>query len=188
MKKPAAPPRPLVAAAEKLDASLAEHGRSARELARMTFDSRRNLEKAGEVISRIARQEQELSADMQGFVTALGAARDEQQADAERTQARALELVERRAQLDKLDTRLAMVGEAVKAIASLLEQLKAGGGGGLGDALGQLGQITDLAAGVTEDARAAGFADVADEAHAMRQQLDSVLRKAEALDRKVPRA
>jgi hypothetical protein len=56
------------------------------------------------------------------------------------------------------------------------------------DALGKLGELANLARGVSEDARAAGFEDVGDEAHGIRQQLEAVLRKAEALEARVPRA
>lgn len=190
MPKPAPGSRPLVEAAEKLDASLAQHGRATRELLRLDLDSRKNVEKAGELLSRIARADQELADDMQGFVAALTEARVQQQADAEQVQARALELVGRREALEGLNGRMRLLAEAIRAVGELLEQLKTSGGGGAGvsEALGKLGELGELARGVSEDARAAGFDDVAGEAHAMRQQLEAVVRRAEVLERSVPRA
>jgi hypothetical protein len=183
-------PRPLVAAATKLDASLAAHGRAARELLKLELDSRRNVAKAGESLSRIAALEQELSDDMHGFVAALAAARDGQQADAEKVQARALELVGRRTQVEAFDGRLSLLAEAVRAVGALLESIKASGAGGAGvpEAMEKLGELSALARGVSEDARTAGLADVADEGHTLRQQLDAVVRRAEALSQRVPRA
>jgi hypothetical protein len=190
MAKPASPPRPLIEAAEKLDASLAEHGRAARELLKLGLDSRKGVEKSAEALSRIAGHEQELSADMQRFVGALATARDTQQADAEQVQARALELVARRGELEALDGRLRLLADAVRAVGALIEQLRDSGGGGAGvaEAVGKLGELGELARGVSEDARRQGFADVADEGHALRQQLEAVVRRAEALEKRVPRA
>jgi hypothetical protein len=184
------PPRPLVDAAEKLHESLASHARVTRELAKVEYDSRQSVARAEELLGKLSGHDHELAADMQAFVTALTAARESQQADADKNQTRALELVERKGELSRLDTRLKLLADAVKAVRSLLERLRDAGAGGAGapEAITKLADLAALAEGVMQDARAAGFEDVARDAHAMHQQLDAVLRKAAALDKKVPQA
>jgi hypothetical protein len=184
-KKPAPP---LVEACIRLDEALAAHGLSTRELGRLALDSRKGVDKAETTLARLSHEQDELGAAMQAFVGVLSAARVAQQADAERAQARALELVSRKRELAGLDTRLELVAGAVKAVRVLLDRLKDGGGPGTAEATGKLEEIADLAQGVADDARAADFADVADEAHGLRQQLDAVVKRAQTLAAKLPQA
>jgi hypothetical protein len=188
--KRAAPDRPLLEAADRLDRALAEHGKAARELERLGVGSRRELVRGAELVSQIAAHDRALADEMQAFVAALTRAREVQQADADRVQARALALVGRRGELEALDRRLGLLAEAIRTVGALVATIKQGGEPALEvlEALGQIEQLADGARVVSEDARAAGFPDVADEAHALRQQLEAVGRKADALGARRPKA
>jgi hypothetical protein len=193
MAKPKSPPSALVVAAEALEEALAGHGRATRELLKLSLDSKKNVLRASEAVTRLVQHEDELAAGMRDLGAALNQARDAQQVEAEQGQARAAEIVERRAVLERLLDRQEMLGQAVRAVGSLLEQLRAGGDdsasdAGLGEVLARIDDLGSLADGFARDAHTAGFADLASEGHAIRQQLQAVAARAGKLRPNRPQA
>jgi hypothetical protein len=188
MPKSSEPSRPLVKAVQTFDDVLARHARATKALMNLSLATREELGKAEENLKRLADIETELSTQMQAFQTAVLAAGNEQQAEAEKVAERAVEVGKRRTLLNALDSRLALAIEGVARVRVLVDSIKDAGGVGAarGEISEQLAQLIDAVQKVIDDAKGQGFDDVARDAHALRQQLDNVLRRAQDLPHHLP--
>jgi uncharacterized protein YoxC len=170
-------PRPLVLAAERLDEVLTDYDRAAHALLRQKLDSRKNLGKAADLLNEVAGADEKLSAEVQAMVGAIAEARDRQQKIAEQVHARAQEVLTRTEALAPLLTafeELAMevrkLGEGAGEVGSSTETLD-----GILNRVDELGQRAKELAGMAQEK---DFADVASEAHALREQLLAIRRTA----------
>jgi hypothetical protein len=180
-------PRPLVEAAERLDGALLTYQRTVHELLKLDLNSRRGLERAADVLGNIAALDQELAGQVTALVGIIATLRDRQQGDAEAVEKRAVEIAARKQVLDGLLQRLVLLADGVKQVASLFEAVRAQGGPGdanLGEAIGSIDTLADASQAFATDAQTAGFADLAAEGQALRQQLLYVKNKVKLLDRK----
>jgi hypothetical protein len=116
---------PLVAAAEAFDATLKRFAALADGLRKGTLDSQRNLERAAEALKEVAGCEEELQVHAQALMTALGGARDAQQAQAEAIRVRALEIQARSEELARLMRGFEAIGKDAAALNASAQQLAA---------------------------------------------------------------
>jgi hypothetical protein len=185
----------LVDAAGKLDEALTAYEKAAHGFLKLRLDSQKNLARASEALGEITRIDEELSVQVSALVSAIAAVRDEQQGRAEAVQKQALEVLERRQALQGLVERLGGLGEQVLAAR---ERLMGGEGGEPAGATGPaedlrratelLGELAEQIKIFAEDAKGEGFADLAEEAYALRQQLLAVKSRADRFDKSIPQA
>jgi chromosome segregation ATPase len=191
---------PLVAAAEAFDETLQRFAALANGLRKGTLDSQRNLERAAETLKEVASCEEELQAHAQALMSALGRARDAQQAQAETVRVRALEIQSRSEDLSRLMRGFEAIGRdaaALNASAQLLaarkrtpdEMVKDG------ELLAGLDELHErmtavLAAGETlaAEARTADFDDLAAKVDSLRQQILAARNKINLLKEALVRA
>jgi chromosome segregation ATPase len=191
---------PLVAAAEAFDETLQRFAALANGLRKGTLDSQRNLERAAETLKEVASCEEELQAHAQALMSALGRARDAQQAQAETVRVRALEIQSRSEDLSRLMRGFEAIGRdaaALNASAQLLaarkrtpdEMVKDG------ELLAGLDELHErmtavLAAGETlaGEARTADFDDLAAKIDSLRQQILAARNKINLLKEALVRA
>lgn len=178
---------PLVAAAEKLQAVLADYDRAAYALLRQKLDSRKNLAKAAELLTEVAHAEQTLSAEVGALIGAIAQERDRQQALSLQAQQRAQEVLARNEQLQPL---IAAFHEIALAVGALGESALAADQSvdALGPLLEQVAALGDRARAFAEQAKAAGFDDLAAEGHALREQLLALQSNAQRRSRQNPQA
>ena len=191
---------PLVAAAEAFDETLQRFAALANGLRKGTLDSQRNLERAAETLKEVASCEEELQAHAQALMSALGRARDAQQAQAETVRVRALEIQSRSEDLSRLMRGFEAIGRdaaALNASAQLLaarkrtpdEMVKDG------ELLAGLDELHErmtavLTAGETlaGEARTADFDDLAAKVDSLRQQILAARNKINLLKEALVRA
>ncbi|HEY7375097.1 MAG TPA: hypothetical protein VIF57_23245 [Polyangia bacterium] len=116
---------PLVAAAEAFDGTLRRFAALTDGLRKGTLDSQRNLERAAETLKEVAGCEEELQVHAQALMTALGGARDAQQAQAEAVRVRALEIQARSEELARLMRGFEAIGKDAAALNASAQQLAA---------------------------------------------------------------
>jgi chromosome segregation ATPase len=116
---------PLVAAAEAFDGALRRFAALSDGLRKGTLDSQRNLERAAEALKEVAGCEEELQVHAQALMTALGGARDAQQAQAEAVRVRALEIQARGEELARLMRGFEAIGKDASALNASAQQLAA---------------------------------------------------------------
>lgn len=168
--------RPLVAAAEKLDSMLASYDRAAHALLKQKLDSRKNLAKAADLLNDVARAEEALSGEVGQLVAAIAAARDRQQKQAEEVQARALEVLARK---DALEPLIQAFQALATEVGKLSDAEAAAGPGALDAMLEEVGKLGDRAKSFAEEAKEAGFDDMAAEGHTLREQLLNIQKNAQ---------
>ncbi|HTM19400.1 MAG TPA: hypothetical protein VL172_02795 [Kofleriaceae bacterium] len=179
---------PLVEAAERLETALTEYQKTVHELLRLELDSRRGVERAARVLVDIHALDQQLAGHVTGLVGIIATLRDRQQGDAEAVEKRAVDIAGRKQLLDALLQRLSLLAEGVKQVAALFEAVRAQGGSageGLAEAVGSIDTLAEASQAFATDAQTAGFADLAAEGQALRQQLLYVKNKVQLLDRKL---
>jgi hypothetical protein len=179
---------PLLVAARQLQEALSGYERIAHDLLRGELDSRRSVERAAQALAGIAQADEELRQRVGELVGAITGVRDRQQLDAESVQQRALLVVERKRALDALLTRMAKLGESVKAVTALFDAARRAPGEDLGDAEKRVGELADLAQGFALEAQTQGFPDLVADGQALRQQLLSIKSKLGLVKDRVPRA
>ena len=191
---------PLVAAAEAFDETLQRFAALANGLRKGSLDSQRNLERAAEALKEVATCEEELQAHAQALMSALGRARDAQQAQAETVRVRALEIQARSEDLARLMRGFEAIGKDASALNASAQQLAARKRtpdemvkdgqllAGL-DAL-QERMTAVLTAGETlaDEARAADFDDLAAKVDSLRQQILAARNKINLLKEALVRA
>jgi hypothetical protein len=179
----------LIAAAEKLEASLAGYARATHDLLKVTLDSKKNVERAADALARVAALDEELASSVSGLVGIISAMRDRQQAEAESVQQKAVEIVQRKQVLDGLLEQLRGLAGEVRQVGEMLDAVrKKDEGATLGQVLDRISQLIDQAHGFANEAQAKDFADLSADGHALRQQLLSVKNKAGLLKGKMPEA
>jgi chromosome segregation ATPase len=197
--KPAEAP-PLVAAAEAFDETLQRFAALANGLRKGTLDSQRNLERAAETLKEVASCEEELQAHAQALMSALGSARDAQQAQAETVRVRALEIQSRSEDLARLMRGFEAIGRDAAALNASAQQLAARKrtpdemvkDGELLAGLDELHERMTAVLGAGEtlagEARTADFDDLAAKVDSLRQQILAARNKINLLKEALVRA
>lgn len=182
-EKKKSPSSPLVASAEAFDASLRRFAALSDSLRRGELDSQKSLERAGEALKEIADCEQELQVHAQELMSALGAARDAQQAQAEAVRERANDIQKRTEAYAGLMRRFEAVGKDAAALNATAQGLAARRrtademvkDGELLAGLDELQERMTAVASGTEalaaDARGADFDDLSRKIDSLRQQI-----------------
>ncbi len=180
--------RALLDAAEKLDAVLTAYQRAAHGFLKLTLDSRKNVVRAAESLSEIARIDNELSAEVGRLVAAIAQVRDSQQTTAEAVQRRALEMLERKDALEGLLARLEGLAGEVRDVGASFPDDRELTGEELGRMGARIGELSESALAFATEAQAVGFDDLAAEGQALRQQLLSVKNRTVRIEQRTPRA
>lgn len=177
---------PLVRAAMDLQASIDEIETLTSRSAKVELSSQAELARAAELLSRAEARHHEFLAHLGALAGAVDDLRARQNQSASTLSQHAQSLEERRASYDALDTRFAQLAASASAMGSALAASEPGsnGAGAIDAAKAAVGKVRErMAAAVDEarvltlDAKEAGFTDLEKQAHAIRQQLSSLLKK-----------
>src|SRR5262245_20884136 len=199
-KSRAAADSQLIASAEAFDATLRRFAALSDGLRKGALDSQRNLERAAEALKQVAGCEEELQANAQALMTALGNARDAQQTQAELVRLRALEIQARGEELTRLMRGFEAIGQDAAALNASAQQLASRKrtpdemvkDGQLLAGLDELQERMTgvLAAGekLAADARAADFEDLSRKVDSLRQQILAARNKIGLLKEAIVRA
>jgi hypothetical protein len=191
---------PLIASAEAFDATLQRFAALSDGLRKGALDSQRNLERAAEALKQVAGCEEELQANAQALMSALGIARDAQQTQAELVRVRALEIQARGEELTRLMRGFEAIGQDAAALNASAQQLASRKrtpdemvkDGALLAGLDELQERMSgvLAAGekLAADARAADFEDLSRKVDSLRQQILAARNKIGLLKEAIVRA
>lgn len=174
---------PVVRAARALAAALEEIELLTARTAKVEHTSAAELERSAELLRKAEAEHRAFLAHLASLAGAVEDARSRQNASAVALSQHEERWTERRAVHAGLEQRLAAVAEAAQAMtaalttdaSSTLEGVKAGMHG----VRERLAATVEEARVLTADAREAGMVDVEKRAHAIRQQLGSLLRKIE---------
>ena len=177
------PDSALVASAEAFDATLKRFAALSDGLRKGSLDSQRNLERAAEALKQVAGCEEELQANAQALMAALGSARDAQQTQAELVRVRALEIQARGEELARLMRGFEAIGKDAAALNASAQQLAArkrtpGEMVKDGALIAGLDELQERMSGVltageklAADALAADFEDLSRKVDSLRQQI-----------------
>ncbi|MEO6776893.1 MAG: hypothetical protein ABI467_28405 [Kofleriaceae bacterium] len=174
-------PSPLTEAAGTFDAALAAYTRLGEVFLKAPLDTLKHLERANATLGELAETEQRLQDAGQQLVAAVAAARDHQQRLSSDILARAPALQARNGKLAELMTALhAIAGEVGKLNDELSSPQPGSGIGGGRDRMSAvvLG-LSERAALLAQDARAAELPELAEQAHALHQRLLAIGNKLE---------
>lgn len=173
---------PLVKAATLLEAELARYEEHVNEAKRLEIASEKGLHKSKSVLEACAATEQKMREHLQTFAGAMQEMQQRQQACVDETLATAKRIEERirdRAALlerfGALGARAREVDEPVQAVM----QAKADGAkdsellGALAEVISRTDSVLEDAEAVAKDAQGRGWEDIAREAMALKQQLQS---------------
>lgn len=173
----------LVTAAEQFDAALRRFAALTEGLQKAPVDSQRALERAGDTLQQIAACEEELQAQAQALMAALGVARDAQQAQADAVRARATEIQKRTEdyaslveRFESLGTNAAELNASAQSLAARKrtpdEMIKDGELlAGLDELQERMTAVATAAEALAADAGAADFDDLSRKVDSLRQQL-----------------
>jgi hypothetical protein len=177
---------PLVKAAAQLEAELARYEEHVTEAKKLEIASEKGLQKSKTILEACAATEQKMREHLQTFAAAMQDMQRRQQECVDGTLATAKRIEERRAIVDALlerfgalGTRAREVDEPVKAVM----QRKAEGAkdsellGALGEVISRTDSVLEDAEAVAKDAQERGWEDIAREAMALKQQLQSARNK-----------
>jgi chromosome segregation ATPase len=176
----------LIRAARELCEAIERVERLTDRAGEVKVSSRKRLTRAGELLDTAAQAHRDFGGKLGALIEAVGGLRDRQNRSAETLSALAQEVDGRRRECEALEQRFAALGEAAGAIGTELAEAgaidqDAGGIERLQAALPgirvRLADALDQAASLTADAHAADFGDLEKQAHAVRQQLASLLDK-----------
>jgi hypothetical protein len=176
----------LVKAASLLEAELARYEENVSDARRLEIASEKGLQKSKTVLEACAATEQRMREHLQAFAAAMQQMQERQQACVDETLATAKRIEERihdRAALlerfGALGVRAREVDEPVQAVM----QRKAEGAkdselvGALGEVIARTDSVLEDADAVAKDAQGRGWEDIAREAMALKQQLQSARNK-----------
>jgi hypothetical protein len=181
--KDRSPESPLVGAAQAFSETLQRFGALADGLRKGELDSQRNLERAAETLTEVARCEEELQAHAQALMSALGMARDTQQAQADAIRTRALDIQARTEQYASLMRGFEALGKDAAALNTSAQGLGARKRtaeemvkdgellAGLDELQERMTTVAASAEKLTTDAREADFEDIARKVDSLRQQI-----------------
>lgn len=178
----------LLEVAERLDAVLQSYQRAAHGFLKLKLDSRRSVAKAADGLAQIQRIDEELSGQVGQLVAAIVRLREGQESTAEAVQRRALEVLERKGALEALLSRLELLAADVRALGGLMPSEGQPGPDELARVAQRVGELSDSALAFATEAQAVGFADLAAEGQALRQQLLAVKNRAARMERRPPPA
>ena len=177
---------PLVKAAMALEAELARYEENVADAKRLEIGSEKGLHKSKTILEACAATEQKMRDHLQAFAVAMQEMQKRQQACVDETLATAKRIEERihdRAELlerfGQLGQRAKEVDEPVKAVM----QAKADGAkesellGALAEVISRTDAVLADADAVAKDAQGRGWEDIAREAMALKQQLQSARNK-----------
>jgi hypothetical protein len=173
MAKRGDPESKLVAAALAFDQQLSEYARLAELLLKTPLTGSKQLDRVNQTIGEIAATEEKLGLTGRDLAQAVAEARDHQQQLAERMVAHLPEIHRRNQEQQALIAELQQIGEVSREITLAAT-------GGTAAVLEVEEKVTALAGRAEEvavQARAAGFEELASQAHAIHQQLLAVGRK-----------
>lgn len=178
-----APASPLVEAAEAFSTTLQRFGSLADGLRKGGLDSQRSLERSAELLTEVARCEEELQAHAQALMAALGMARDTQQTQADVIRTRALEIQARTEKYAALMRGFEALGKDAAALntsaqglagqkRTAQEMVKDGALlAGLDELQERMTAVAGSAEKLTADARDADFDDLSRKVDSLRQQI-----------------
>jgi hypothetical protein len=173
MAKRADPESQLVAAALAFDEQLAAYGRLAELLLKTPLATAKHLERVNQTLAEIAATEERLGQTGRALAEAVAAARDHQQQLAERMVAHVPEIARRNQELRDVVAELQQIGETTREI----NLAAAGGTAAVLEVEERVAGLAARAEALAAKARAAGFDDVASQAHTVYQQLVALGRK-----------
>ena len=191
---------PLVASAEAFDATLKRFAALSDGLRKGALDSQRNLERAAEALKQVAGCEEELQANAQALMAALGIARDAQQTQAELVRVRALEIQARTEELARLMRGFEAIGKDAAALNASAQQLAARKRtpdemvkdgellAGLDELQERMTAVLTSGEKLAADARDADFEDLSRKVDSLRQQILSARNKIGLLKEALVRA
>jgi chromosome segregation ATPase len=191
---------PLLASAEAFDTTLKRFAALADGLRNGTLDSQRNLERSAEALKAVAACEEELQLHAQALMTALGGARDAQQAQAELVRERALEIQARTEQLARLMRGFEAIGKDAAALNASAQQLAARKRtademvkdgellAGLDELQEKMSAVLAAAEQLAADAKDADFEDLSRKVDSLRQQILAARNKINLLKEALVRA
>jgi chromosome segregation ATPase len=189
MVKKSEPPTPLLGAAEAFDTELGRFGRLADSARKGKLDSQRSLQRAAEALKEVADSEELLQQHAQVLMSALAAARDLQQTQAEAVRARATEIQTRTEVYADLMRRFQALGEDAVDLNARGQQLAGKTrsaaemaadpdlASGLDDLQQRMSDVSERAQALATAAHEADFEDVSRQADSLRQQLLSARNK-----------
>jgi DNA repair exonuclease SbcCD ATPase subunit len=190
--RPGSEPSPLTAAAEAFDEALRRFSGLTDLLRKRELDSRHALESAAQLLKDVTLCQEELQANAQALIAALGGARDAQQSRTDIVQARARELQQRTQEYATLTTRFEEVGQQAAGLNTLAQGLASRRGiadqslrdtevpallSELDELRERMGSVAEQAGRLIDDARAARFEELCGRADSLRQQLLSARNK-----------
>jgi hypothetical protein len=184
----------LMAAAQAFDEELERFGKLAEAVNRGPLNSQKTLERAAHVFDDIGHAEKRLSEVAQALVTALNAARQQQESHAAAIQRRAALFEQRTATAADLLRRYGAMGQKAADLNELALDIAAksanGDGGASADLLGALAQlrtrmaeVAEGASSLTAAARGEDFEDIARQADSLRQQIVAADGKVAAIEK-----
>jgi hypothetical protein len=178
----------LVRAARELSEAIERVERLTVRAGEVEVTSRKRLTRAGELLDTAAQAHRDFGAHLGALIEAVGGLRDRQNASAETLSAVAQAVDQRRQECEALEQRFAALGESAGTIGAELAETGASAEGdpatetqrlraALPGIRGKMVAALEQAEALTADARAAGFADLEKQAHAVYQQLGALLDK-----------
>lgn len=193
-------PSELISAAEALDAELQKFEQLSESIQRMPLNSEKNLGRASRTLSEIAQVGEALQARIGSLVAAIAGFRQKQESHAEAVQKRAQELQERGSVLKGLLAEYSALGEKARQLNLHLQAIKSskdnGGNEAAPSALfskfqdleSRVIQLLEAAQTLFDRAESLGFADIAHQADALRQQLQAIRNKLNLLQQRLAQA
>lgn len=186
-KKRASVSDELVDAAGALGTAFDAYVRAASEFNRLRLDRRSEVAKASSLLSDVARHDQEVADALARLVAAITATRDAREGPAQEVARRAEQVLEKGRVLEALMAALSGIVDEIKQTnAALAEARKTRGPDAVVPILDRIVKLADRAQAFALEAKARTFADLADEAHDLRQQLLQLHNKASLLAKKMP--
>jgi methyl-accepting chemotaxis protein len=159
---------PLVEATTAFDAELATYTRLGELFLRSPLDTLKHIERANGLLEDLAKSEGRLQEIGQQLVAALAQARERQQALGTSVVERAPALKERNEQLRDL---VAALAELASSVAELAQR------GPADTTAADIDALSTRAKDLASSARSSGFAELADQAHALYQRLEAIAKK-----------
>jgi hypothetical protein len=162
---------PLVEAAEAFDEALDAHARAGDLFVRGNLSTTKQLERANELLGEIAAAEAQLAERGQALARAINEAHQRQQETAQAIVDRLPAIKERNEQLQRLLAAFQSIGAEAGSLNA------ASGATNAGELAVTLARLAARAGTLADDARTAGFEELAREAHSLHQRLTATSKK-----------
>ena len=175
MARPPEPPSPLVLAAQELEDEIRRCEKTVEEASRLRLNSEKNIGRATQALKTASEDRERMAVKVGALLAAINAGRARMEEVTSRMQARAAELQERVARLEKLQEGTAEIGAMVREVNAFAGQVKDSR-----QILERLLAVEERIGKAIEEARAEGFDDVTRDVAAMRDMLRSLRNKLES--------